>query len=408
MIKKLGILLLVLSIGVSIVGCAKLASTFTSTKDPGRLTSPEGTVSAVATYSGGKVTVNLSSLIISGEVKTLDKDRLKVYSSITAPSTGSPITGWDSLDFSFVESSTERLPADVVFILDNTGSMAGRIEAVKNSIAGFAATLEAAGMDVAFGAVAFGDYCKTKSAMAGQPVEFSSLDIDGSVTTEAGDVSAASTTNAAALATWLDALTGFNGYDGPENPLDSLMYAYNNFHWRSGSQKIFVLITDIECKMNVPASGNYPSGDTTKSPVSENNIPEVISTLSSKATVHVVSYDYTSATTPEGDTRDLADGRGGGKTTAEAVANTGGKWIELPASGDIDLNTLGISAYVTSGKLVRFDYSLSSGSTIYIHVLIDYNLDGIYDAEWYGTLLYTASGASIRALGAPAPEGRRN
>ncbi|MFA4906146.1 MAG: vWA domain-containing protein [Candidatus Margulisiibacteriota bacterium] len=405
MIRKLGILLLVLSVGVSIVGCAKLASTFTSTKDPGRLTSPEGTVSAVATYSGGKVTVNLSSLIISGEVKTLDKDRLKVFSSITAPTTSVPITGWDSLDFSFVESSTERLPADVVFILDNTGSMSSRIVAVKNSIAGFAATLEAAGMDVAFGAIAFGDYSKTKSAMAGQPVEFSSLDIDGTTTT---DASATSTTNATTLATWLNALSGFNGYDGPENPLDALKYAYSHFHWRSGSQKIFVLITDIECHMNIPDSGNYPSGDTTKSPISENNIPDMVSTLSGKATVHVVSYDYTSATTPEGDTRDLADGRGGGKTTAEAVANTGGKWIELPASGNIDLNTLGISAYVTSGKLVRFDYSLSSGSTIYIHVLIDYNLDGVYDAEWYGTLLYTAAGESIRALGAPAPEGRRN
>lgn len=79
------------------------------------------------------------------------------------------------------------------------------------------------------------------------------------------------------------------------------------------------------------------------------------------------------------------------------MTNTGGKWIVLPTSGDIDFNELGITTYITSGTLVTLSYSIASGSTVYVHVLIDYNLDGTYDTEWYGTL--TASSASATGAG---------
>ncbi|MFH2033430.1 MAG: hypothetical protein ABIJ26_01820, partial [Candidatus Margulisiibacteriota bacterium] len=180
--------------------------------------------------------------------------------------------------------------------------------------------------------------------------------------------------------------------------LDGVMDAYRNFSWRSTAQKIIIVVTDIyahQVNATTP-SANYPSGVTTYSPISSFSITDCINELRENATVHVISPLYTSTRTDgHADVRDLADGLGEGKTTA--VTNTGGKWIVLPTSGDIDFNELGITTYITSGTLVTLSYSIASGSTVYVHVLIDYNLDGTYDTEWYGTL--TASSASATGAG---------
>ena len=145
----------------------------------------------------------------------------------------------------------------------------------------------------------------------------------------------------------------------------------------------------------------------------------MVSALSGKAVVHVVStnlaehYSFApgSDSYPYGDTRELADGLGRDRVTGEAAANTGGKWLLLADSGAIDFTSLGISDYIVVGRRLRFDYTIGSGETIYVHVLVDYNLDGTCDTEWYGTLTVSASSAvfnKITEVPIPAPPGIKN
>ena len=54
-------------------------------------------------------------------------------------------------------SPASEQPIDLAVILDNTTSMGPAILGLKNSITSFAASLEAAGIDIKFGLVTFGD-----------------------------------------------------------------------------------------------------------------------------------------------------------------------------------------------------------------------------------------------------------
>ena len=169
------------------------------------------------------------------------------------------------------------------------------------------------------------------------------------------------------------------GGDGPENPLDAIMYAYNNFSWRSGAQKVFIVITDINAHQSVEADTSSDNKCTTTA-------TNTVTALAGRAVIYSVSPDYTSSQWPYADVRRLADGLGEGRVTAET--NTGGKWIEFSGSG-FNLNSLGISTVLTSSTLLRFSYTFSAG-TWYIHVLIDTNGDGTMDADAVFTLTVAA------------------
>lgn len=352
---------------VSLTGCNVVSSIVESLKgttsatgtDSGRVTSPEAVLSGTISKSGDTVTMNLNAVLVSGEAVDFPDatigDRWKVFVGTTAGDYGSyvPVVA------DIYTTSADKV--DMTFILDNTGSMSGRIKAVKDSIAAFAASIEAAGWDVNFGVVSFGDDESEQSALA-------------------------LPSNASQVATWLDELTGVSGGDGAENPLDSTMYAYNNFTWRSDARKVFVLITDIYC---------HQINDGTTFTTRE--VASVEATLAGNATVYVVSPKYASGSIYSyGDARWLADGYGwfsGVSTTTYGVTRphtgTGGKWIELPTSGDVNLTTLGISTTVTQGYNLRFSYS---GSTLYIHVLVDTNGDGIWDSDGLFDIGITLSG----------------
>jgi hypothetical protein len=279
----------------------------------------------------------------------------------------------------------------IVFVLDNTGSIAGRIQAIKDSISAFALTLEAAGLDARFGVISFGD-----------------------ITTESESLDLPAT--AEAVSTWLDALSGVNGNDTPENALDAVMKAHNDFSWRSGTQKIFVLIIDTVCHQ-------LADGTT----FTDRTVASVEAALSGIASVYAVSPRmdvtgpyYNDDNDPlyypgTGDVRWLADGYGyfTGVTSETYMTNrpysgTGGLWVELPASGNIDLTTLGISSLLSSGVTVRFSYTFSAG-TWYIHVLVDTNGDGTFDSELMITIVISgSSGVSVsselqKIKGIPGP-----
>jgi hypothetical protein len=196
------------------------------------------------------------------------------------------------------------------------------------------------------------------------------------------------------------------GGDAPENPLNAIMLAYNTFTWRTGAQKVFIVITDNPC---------HQLGDGTT--YANYTVASVEAALMGKATVYAVSpkIDESYGDRPEtfsvnvgsheGDVRWLADGYGwfvGVSPETYGVVRpftgTGGKWIELPNSGDIDLTALGISGVVTRGYTLRITQSLSGGLW-YIHILVDVNKDGVFDSDLVLEIAISGSTGSARVVG---------
>lgn len=380
-------LVAMLLVGVVVSGCSQVQEAAkTILKDPGLITTGEATtISGSVKYSGGVADINLNAIIVSGEAVTLEVSKFSVYIG----KAGTATSEWTSVDIT-LPTVTAR-PMDMVFILDNTGSMNDIIASAKDSIAAFAATLEAAGADVRFGVVSFGDYV-TEQATLELPA------------------------TAEAVASFLNALPGTGGADLPENPLDSINYAYRNFSWRSGAQKVFIVVTDAPCHQLGDGGQNASFTDI----ITSYEVSSVEAILAGNAVVYAVSpsnegykaltYQPTSAR--NADIRDLADGLGYAFSTNETgsiiltarttpVPNTGGKWTVLPGTGVLDLNTLGISGVVTRGYTLRFSYTFDAG-TWYIHILADTNGDGVMDSDVVLTITIV-SGSSVPEVKASAP-----
>lgn len=117
--------------------------------------------------------------------------------------------------------------ADIVFILDTTSSMGDEIAQVKTNITNFANALKSSGVDYALGLMTFGDGIRS--------VFFSGTMI----------------TNTDQFITSVSSIGVNGGDETPENSFGAIRYAISNYKFRSGSQKIFVLVTD--------APSHYPN-----------------------------------------------------------------------------------------------------------------------------------------------------
>ena len=111
--------------------------------------------------------------------------------------------------------------ADIVFLIDTSGSMGDAIAGVKANVTDFATQLAASSVDYRLGLVQFG-----QSASSGDP----RLINGGSLT--------ADTTQ---FATWVNGLTATGG---TEPAFLALRTAAQQMAFRPGAQKIFILITD--------------------------------------------------------------------------------------------------------------------------------------------------------------------
>lgn len=365
---------------VAVGGCSTTSSSGTITVTPGDVTTvgtSEATLSGTIAYSSGTMTISLNAIIISGEaVSGLTSSKFK----ITTGTTLADIASWSSLEVSI---PTTKPSMDIAFILDNTGSMGGGITGAKNSIVAFAASLEAEGATTPqFGLVTFGD-----SALHPTPAGYITAEgfTDATYVRPVMNLGTAS----ALRAILSSEVYADGGGDGPENPLNALLYAYNNFTWRSGAQKIFIVITDINAHQSIEAdtaSGNKctVSGEA------------MVNLLAGKGVVYAVSPNYTTSQHPYFDVRRLADGLGEGRTTA--LSNTGGKWIQYVGSG-FDLTTLGIDTTATSGYTINVTPTFTAG-TWYIYIQVDTDGDGIYDSNMLVTLTITsASSAAFTTFG---------
>jgi Mg-chelatase subunit ChlD len=115
--------------------------------------------------------------------------------------------------------------ADIMFVLDCTGSMQGEIDAIKSAIMGFADTIESDGVRVRVGLIEFRDRMIGEEARAlrfgGEPF----------------------TRDPAVFRHEVSALSATGGGDEPESSLDAIMLALRQ-PFAPEASKVIVLVTD--------------------------------------------------------------------------------------------------------------------------------------------------------------------
>lgn len=131
------------------------------------------------------------------------------------------------LDFSVSSAGSGELRAvDIVFVIDDTGSMGGEIASVRNNVIAFADQLEAQGFNFRLGLVRYKD----------ENTEFSP---DQTEVLNSGNL----TDSKEQFQGWVSDLSASGGGDGPENGFGAIALA-TGMNFRAGSQRAVVLITD--------------------------------------------------------------------------------------------------------------------------------------------------------------------
>lgn len=235
---------------VGLTGCSvvKSLTTDTSSTIP-EILSSRASVSASIAKSGSSYILTIGTIAVTNEAGTYEAvsipaDRFKIFKVKSGAYSG---TGTEPLGFpSGLDAATAVVigasvtdvvmpgidttkPLDVCFILDTTGSMGSMLTTAKNSISDFASYLETRVSDVKFAVQTYGDVsCESR-------------------TPAVGDATLKTSVQAKAF---LDALPGAgsgpggSGGDWPENPIEATIYANTYMPWRTGAQRMFVIITD--------------------------------------------------------------------------------------------------------------------------------------------------------------------
>jgi pimeloyl-ACP methyl ester carboxylesterase len=157
-----------------------------------------------------------------------------IYANITVRSNGLSVNNLTKDDFQVYENNAiqtnyfEITPpqegdgvrlADIVFIIDCSGSMGGEIADVRNNVINFANALQSSNIDYRLGLVRFG-YGN------GSPYLFNGGNLTGDANQFKGFVSSL-------------------GASGSYEPgLQAIQQAITGFNFRPGSQKIFIIVTD--------------------------------------------------------------------------------------------------------------------------------------------------------------------
>ncbi|AWM41236.1 hypothetical protein GobsT_01470 [Gemmata obscuriglobus] len=142
----------------------------------------------------------------------------------------------ESAPFPITTLASPMPQADIVFVLDVTGSMQNQIDGLKNGIGTFSRDLERAKVDARFGCVAFRDLTMPER----DPVTYPSLQ----VLKFQGD---AFTADAAKFAAAVGRQRAAGGGDDPESSLEAIIEA-SKFDFRKGAVRTLILITDAAPK----------------------------------------------------------------------------------------------------------------------------------------------------------------
>jgi len=229
--------------------------------------------------------------------------------------------------FLLFKESEKRSAADIMIILDTTGSMYNAIDGVKASIVNFIDNLKSSGMDVRVGVVPFDDAAPARDLY---------IDTVNRTWQDLTDLDTAEV--------YVNQLYATGGGDGPENPYAGVMFAWMNASWRRDAQKIFILITDA------PAHDPDDPGDAAGEDLYYKS--EVIDAIRGFATLHAVvvpSWYYsesdTDFTSPD-DVREIA-------------VETGGLVYYTDYYGNVDLTAIGVIEYVESSWIIVFESNSS-------------------------------------------------
>ena len=126
--------------------------------------------------------------------------------------------------------------ADVVFILDISGSMGDEINNVKNNIVNFAAAIEAQGVSARWSAITYSDWTCSNAANE-QSTIIKNGTSDWFITAEE----------------YKSAINGIylaNGGDGPETAIDGMMLANTQLSTRQDARVFYILLTDYSNKVS--------------------------------------------------------------------------------------------------------------------------------------------------------------
>ncbi len=143
-------------------------------------------------------------------VPTLKKDDMRVVEN----GAERPILSLDLVN------GGDRVPIDIVFVIDKTASMGDVIGTVKDNVNHFAQTLVEHGFDYRLGLILFSDIVEWKSP---------------TLTNDVGQ-----------FEKWVGAIRTVGGGDPKENALEGL-YAMNDMPFRPIAIKLAVLVTDAQC-----------------------------------------------------------------------------------------------------------------------------------------------------------------
>ncbi len=266
--KRSRILILVLAVIIimTAISCDLISSTVESMFDGGFVLPPE-----IASN-----TIDFEITSVGTGMRGYDNfPSITLYVSPRIKDTDTVITGLVQADFfDVIDDNGEARPievnppkeiaiegtkqADIVFVIDTTGSMYTYLDTMVAKAQDFADTLAASNIDYRIGYVTFGDDIR-----------------------KAAHERLAPTSNVDTFKTEIDYLTSYGGADGPENQIDAIDYAraaatetssnpagsFQNdmsFTYRIDAAKIFILITDID--YHVPGETYsdvlyyYPSG----------------------------------------------------------------------------------------------------------------------------------------------------
>ena len=219
---------------------------------------------------------------------------------------GTPRTDLEHDNFFLVENSIRRedytvqlasgggqtVGVDIAFIQDVSGSMGYEIYGVKQSVKAFADYLESQGMDIRLGCVAFGGYPAT-------PTKYLNFTDD--------------------VDTFKAFYNTLYGSGWLEQAIDAVMFAHQNFTWRTGAQRVYIVITDEDID-----TGYY-------------TMDQLLSTIA-PAVIHSICDDWGM---PDWNPRVLAE-------------RSGGIWIDLPYSGYVDLSVLPIGEVISSSYIMKW------------------------------------------------------
>lgn len=236
---------------------------------------------------------------------------------------------------------TSGTSADLVFVVDTTGSMGGEITGVKNSIDLFSTNI-ASRVNARFALVTFGDAFSTKRT-SGSAFTYGS----GAYTPPAWDSPErpyVDLTNLSSFKALLAELTAQSGGGESENDYGAINWAASNLSF-TGSVRHYILMTDA------PSWTNDSHGDGIVDPFIPPNPDTLLAGLT--GTVHCISPERTAGPT---NVKTLSDG-------------SGGVWIEMPASGTVDLNALGIDTAVSYPYILTIS-SINTAGTYLIEVTI--------------------------------------